>query len=416
MPADLSRWSDTFGAATRPCRPRRPEKGKGGFHGKAVVPASTRARVESLALDVIGGGSMRFRRETIPAFLSIDVEPDALQISPGQSDHWAGYGTTYEFVRSLRRDLARVSGATPVFGWYFRMDPQIEEVCGRADFAMSAFPDRTAALGQDGDYFGVHAHTLRFSNQQRLWVHDFGDRQWLRDSTRFAVDSFAACTGSPTKLFRAGAGFLSNEIVEVLDENGVAIELSLEPVAGWGLHAKVVSSGIDTSPMVGEYTNCATAPRTPYYPSRDDFRNSGNGDARRILMIPLTSGSGVLASGGMISRLKRPFRAEPKRTSGPVRMLYPAEDDWTERGLWDLVSQELRSMERPYVSLAIRTDRFATFRAARVCRVLKALTQHPLGKRLRFVNPLDVKERIAPHRPQHAPMAPTVSTEMRPAG
>ena len=77
-------------------------------------------------------------------------------------------------------------------------------------------------------------------------------------------------------------------------------------------------------------------------------------------------------------------------------MLYPAEDDWTERGFWELVNHALKSMERPYVSLAIRTDRSSSWRAARVCRVLETLIQHPLAKRLRFVNPLDVLTEITP--------------------
>jgi hypothetical protein len=82
-------------------------------------------------------------------------------------------------------------------------------------------------------------------------------------------------------------------------------------------------------------------------------------------------------------------------------MLYPTEDDWTERYFWDLVSHRLGSMERPYLSLGIRTDRFESFRAARVCRVFKELTRHPLAKRLRFVDPLTVKEQIAPQPASH---------------
>ena len=35
------------------------------------------------------------------------------------------------------------------------MDPQIEQVCGRADVAMTAFSDRTAALREVGDYFEI---------------------------------------------------------------------------------------------------------------------------------------------------------------------------------------------------------------------------------------------------------------------
>ena len=338
-------------------------------------------------------------RETIPAFLSIDVEPDALQISRDDREHWPGYRQTYDFAVSLRGRLAQVSGAKPIFGWYYRMDPQIEQVCGRADVAMTAFSDRTAALREEGDYFGVHAHPMRWSKDRQLWVHDFGDRQWLRDSTKFALDAFTACNGSPARLFRSGAGFMSNEIVDVADRNGVVAELSLEPVAGWGLRSKVVPGAVDTSPIVGDYTNCVMAPKTPYHPSHGDFRKAGDGDARRILLIPLTTGPALLPPRGLISRLKRRLRgkAEPEA----VHMLYPAEDDWSERYFWDLVSHRLRSMERPYLSLAIRTDRLESFRAARVCRVFTELTRHPLAKRLRFVDPLAVKEQIAPQPARH---------------
>jgi hypothetical protein len=333
-------------------------------------------------------------RETIPAFLSIDVEPDAFQISCDESEHWPGYEATYEFAVSLRHQLAQASGAKPVFGWYYRMDPQIEEVCGRADFAMTAFPERTAALSEEGDYFGVHNHPLRWSSEQRLWVHDLSDRQWLRDSTKFSLDAFTACNGSPAKLFRAGAAFLCDDIVDVLDRNGVVAELGLEPVAGWGLHATKVQSAIDSSPIVGEYTNCVTAPKTPYHPSHEDFRRPDYGDGRRILLIPLSTGPAVLPSGGLISKLKRGLHGTSK---SDLVMLDPTEDEWPgERRFWDVVSHQLAAMERPYLSLAMRTDRFESRRAARVRRVFTALAQHPLAKRLRFVDPLEVKEQITP--------------------
>ncbi len=337
--------------------------------------------------------------ETIPAFLSIDVEPDAFQISRDQTEHWPGYEATYEFAVSLRQQLARAGGAKPIFGWHYRMDPQIEQVCGRADFAMSAFPDRTAALREEGDYFGIHAHPLRWSHEQQVWVHDFSDRQWLVDCTKFSLDAFTACNGSPTKFNRAGAGFLCNDIVDVLDKNGVVVDLSLEPVAGWGLFSKVVKSAVDRSPIVGEYTNCVTAPKTPYRPSHEDFLRPGNGDARRILLIPLSTGPAVLPSGSLIARLKRRLHGTSKLD--PVHMLDPTEDWPSERYFWDLVTHQLASMQRPYLSLAIRTDRFNSRRAAMVFRLFTALAQHPLAKRLRFVNPLEVKEQITPGLSPH---------------
>jgi hypothetical protein len=343
---------------------------------------------------------MGFRRETIPAFLSIDVEPDAFQISPQLTDHWPGYAATFAFLTSLRAELTRASGAKPIFGWYYRMDPQIEEVCGRADFAITAYPRRAEALCAEGDYFGVHTHPLRWCGERKLWVHDFADREWLRESTQFGLDAFAACSSEPAKLFRAGAGFLTDDIVDVLDRNGVLVESSLEPGAGWGLRTNNVQSGIDKSPMIGEYTNCATAPRTPYHPSHASFLQADEDAGRRILIIPVTTGAGTLRSRGLVVGIKRRLGLDHRSESAadPVRVLYPTEDDWTERGFWDLIEQQLRSMERPYLSLGIRTDRFDSRRSSRVCRVFHELVRHPLVKRLRFVDPLQVMDRIAPRR------------------
>jgi len=335
------------------------------------------------------------RREPVPVFLSIDVEPDLLQISREREVDWLGYAVTYEFVQALRSELEQVCPAKPVFGWYFRTDPQIEQACGSADFAMRAFPDRFDALREKGDYFGVHAHPLRWSGAHEAWVHDFADTEWLRFSTKFALEAFAEFAAAPARLFRCGAGFLSDDVVDVIDREGVEAETGLEPVAGWGLRSTAVPGALDKSPIVGEYTNCASAPKTPYHPSYDDFRRPENGDARRILMVPMTTGPGVLPPRGLLPRLKRRWVGEIE-SSDEVRMLYPVEDDWTERGFWDLIAHRVDSMERPYVSLAIRTDRLDSFRARRVCRVFHELVRHPLAKRLRFVHPLDVKDAIMP--------------------
>jgi hypothetical protein len=337
---------------------------------------------------------MEFDRDTIPAFLSIDVEPDAFQIARGRGDHWSGYAATWQFMASLRTQIARTSGVQPIFGWYYRTDPQIEAVCGRADFALTAHADRVAALREEGDYFGVHAHPLRWCEERRLWVHDFDDRRWVRDSTQFALDAFEGWNGSPAELFRYGAGFLSNDIVDVLDQNGVAAELSLEPVAGLGLHKRDVPTAVDYSPMVGEYSNCAAAPKTPYHPSYEDFLKPDAGALRRILLIPLSTGTSMIAPRGRFTRIKRWLHRASEAES--VRMLYPGAH-W-EAGFWNVVSHQLGSMERPYLSLAVRTDRVDSINQKRVVRVLTDLIRHPIVKRLRFVHPLEVKDEITPCR------------------
>ena len=105
---------------------------------------------------------------TIPAFLNIDVEPEAFQLDRRDPPAWAGYAAIVEYAERLRADLTARTGAAPRFGWYFRTDPQIAEIHGRPDHALVAFPERTARLQAAGDYFGVHSHPIRWDADRRL--------------------------------------------------------------------------------------------------------------------------------------------------------------------------------------------------------------------------------------------------------
>lgn len=325
----------------------------------------------------------------IPAFLSVDVEPDAFQLSRTDPPPWLGYDATIEFAERLRSALAARTGVSPRFGWYFRTDPQIAEVYGRPDHALVGFPDRVAQLQARGDYFGVHAHALRWSEQQQLWVHDFADVNWHAHVTSFSLDAYARWAGSPALRFRSGAGFLTNGIVDVIDRSGVKVDLTLEPVAGWGLAASAVPTGIDSSPIVGAYTNCQTAPRVPYRPSRHDFRVRARHARHEVVMIPLTTSP----LGPDQPHWKRAAKFLLRRPR-PVQVLYPSAGWSSENSYWDLVERRLRSMRRPYLSLGIRTDLAGSTVAARTRRIFEALPQHPLAKHLCFSDPLEAADRL----------------------
>jgi hypothetical protein len=331
-------------------------------------------------------------RPTIPAFLHIDVEPDAFQIKSRDEREWSGYSSAYRFVNRLRDDLTRSTGVPAHFGWYFRMDPQIEATCGRADAAIRSFEDRVSALQAAGDYFGVHAHPLRWSAEEQTWVHDFGDTQWLRECTEFSLDCFETCTGGAAELYRSGAGFLNNDIVEILDERGVLMEMSLEPVASWGLNASVVPTGIDSSPIRGVFVDCQNAPHTPYQPARSDFRQRGGDNRRPIVLVPLSTGPRVLPSQHWASKAKRILRGQWK--AAPLTVLYPTLDWPSPRHFWDIVAFQLDRTERPYVSLAIRTDAPDSEWMKKAYQLFAALPGHPIAQRLRFVNPLSVRDEL----------------------
>jgi hypothetical protein len=320
----------------------------------------------------------------IPAFLSFDVEPDAFQLDRMNPPTWSGYTALAEYLEHFRADLTARTGRTPKFGWFFRTDPQVAEIHGRPDHALVAFPERTARLQAAGDYFGVHAHLIRWSADRGLWVHDFEDVQWQTYATRFALDAFGRWAGAPARRFRVGAGFLTNQIVEAAEQAGVEVDLSLEPVTSWGMHASAVRSGVDSSPIVGAFTDCGGSPRFPYRPARHDFRIDAGNQGRRLLMVPLASHS--LARRPLWRRAAG--RLLHGRAPETVRMLYPAAGWPSPQGFWDLVQQQLRPMRWPYVSLAIRTDAAASESAVSARRILDALPGHPLAGRLLFEDPL----------------------------
>lgn len=274
---------------------------------------------------------------TIPAFLSVDVEPDAFQLSRRDPQPWEGYGATFAVVERLRSALSARTGESPRFGRYFRTDPQIAEVYGRPDHVLAEFPDRVARLQTREDYFGVHAHAIRWSEPHHLWVHDFGDASWHAHDTRFALDAYARWAGAPALRFRSGGGFLTNGLVNVIDQCGVKVDLTLEPVSGWGLTTSAIAAGADSSPILGAYTDCHTAPRVPYRPAHRDFRVRARRNGR-LFLIPLATSTLV--------------RSQPssKRTAkwllgrrSPAQVLYRGAGWANGRSYRDLVERQLGS-------------------------------------------------------------------------
>ncbi|HEY1236176.1 MAG TPA: hypothetical protein VGH22_22550 [Candidatus Binatia bacterium] len=325
------------------------------------------------------------KKRSIPAFLSFDVEPDGFQVSQIDSPEWPGYGAMFEIAERLRSRLIERSGATPRFGWYFRTDPQIAEVYGEAVAALVEFPERIVHLKTKGDYFGVHPHPIRWSHSRQLWVHDIENRAWTAYCIKFALEAFGRWQGSPAERFRAGGANLTNTMIETLESYGVKVELSLEPVKGWWLYSRDVATGIDSSPIIGRYTDCDTAPREVYRPARDDFRVRGGRASRNIILIPCSTTPVRSERSGWSH-----CTALPVEEADQVNVLYPSIEWPSPEFFWDLVAERLRSMPNPYVSLGVRTDAPGSILFARVRTILDALPRHPLATCLRFEDPVDV--------------------------
>jgi hypothetical protein len=327
---------------------------------------------------------------TIPAFLSIDIEPSIFQLSRSIPADWSGFDALIAFLQRLRADLRSRQEGSPRFGWYIRTDPQIAEVCGGTTRVLDMHSDSLARLGAQGDYFGVHIHPVRWSESHQLWIHDFADSDWLKNSTRLALKAYRDWAGAPALRVRMGAGFINNEIVATLEEMGVAAELSLEPVASWGLNATTVPSGADDSPIVGSFLNCQDAPREAYRPSHRDFQIPDPRQGRGLAIIPLTTFD-LAESIPFRQRLGQALTGKPRR---PAQILYPGLNWPTPTHFWDLAADSMRKMRRPYLSLGVRTDAAQSKILRDVLALLEALPSHPLSERLAFVDPLDAAARL----------------------
>ncbi|MCP5346828.1 MAG: hypothetical protein R3F41_15475 [Gammaproteobacteria bacterium] len=231
----------------------------------------------------------RPNKKSIPAFLSIDVEPDAFQFSSNTLGEWEGYRLMAQFIASFRSRLQENFVSSPRVGWYFRTDPQIGEVFGTSSFAMTHAPEVIESARRADDYFGIHPHPLRWSPRHQKWIHEFEDARWLAACTKYSMEAFSDWAGEQVSRTRYGAGFLTNEIIDTFDKGGVRAELTLEPVSHWGVQRDTVPTSIDSSPMVGRYTECGGAPRRAYRPAKHDFRKPDDTRDNGIVMIPLNS-------------------------------------------------------------------------------------------------------------------------------
>lgn len=324
----------------------------------------------------------------IPAFLSIDVEPDGFQLPERGPASWTGYDDAERFVESLRGALADVGPATPQFSWYLRMDPQIAAVSPRVDQAVSGDRDRIDRITRRGDKFGLHIHPVRWSDRAQQWIHDFADPEWTAHCLESSVAAFEQAFGSRPLRHRYGAGYLASDLVAQLDELGVGVDLTLEANSmspERRADPPDVETGVDATPRIGVIPDCSRIPRTAYRPSRVDGLRVDDCNGRNIVLIPLTA---------IRRRYEKPmwWRAASRLKHGlkrpPVKPLYASET--APRLFWDIVEREIERMPRPYVSISYRTDAPGSPRSVHVRAVIEHLPSHPLARRLRFTDPLEV--------------------------
>ena len=315
----------------------------------------------------------------IPAFLCIDAEPDQSELEPGERP-WTGFASIVDFMDDLRRQLADQSGIAPHPTWFFRMDPIIDRCFGRSDFVALKHRSTIDRLREHGDQFAIHVHPQRWDDAGGFTYSDHTDPEWGRRCVTVAAETFERTFGERPQRASMGGRFIPDTVVDALIDVGVRVDLSVEP----GL-APIADDRSFGHHATAPSTDFRGYPRHPYRVSRRGLRHAARtaDDQRPLLEIPRTTYDYPKALAPFKRRLKMTVRG--RRSALPLNMWdsFPSPETY-----WDLVARAVDEAALPYLMVVLRSDPPERPSNQRVRAALAALPQHPLARRLAFVDPL----------------------------
>ena len=315
----------------------------------------------------------------IPAVWRIDIEPDESQTPVGQKP-WEGFVAAVERVEWLVDRLSDRSGHAVRPTWLLRMDPDIERCFGQADFAVRRHHDLFDRLLRRGDPLGIHVHAYRWDAEQGVAFSEYADSSWATHCLRVSAEAFKSSFNQSVRLSSQGGYFLTEALLDVAVELGIAVDLTVEP----GLLPKTedASFGAYASAPSSDFVNF---PRRPYYPSRRalNIPSSSPDESRQILIVPLTSYDYETALRPWHRRIAFRLLGRPRRHLP----LNPWKSWPSPKTYWDLVARAADDQPARYFAFAMRTDNPNAWSGQNVWKLLDHLPDHPIARRLQFVDP-----------------------------
>ena len=282
----------------------------------------------------------------IPVILCIDIEPDAQVVARDLRAPWRGYELVHDFLTRLRPQLAAATGSPAHFSWFLRMDPQVEEVYGAADWAVSHYAEHLEDARAEGDELGLHPHTFRWDEGGPGWIIDCEDQAWVDHCIRTSFAAYEQSVGQRCASIRFGDRWLNQAAVDLAEALGARFDLTIEPGAAGQRNWK------RQLPCRGEIPDYSGAPRSPYQPSRADFRRPGDPGGRALWMVPLSSAR--LESGWAAWWRSLPLARADRTVTPRYRTMNP-EGIWS-RTFCRHVEQVTGGREKPYLAMAARSS------------------------------------------------------------
>jgi hypothetical protein len=238
----------------------------------------------------------------LPVVLCVDVEPDLRVVDPRRPPDWVGFERTVEDLADFRSRIEDATGRPARFAWFLRMDTQIEEVYGAAEWVAVRHAPQIRAVEAAGDAIGLHVHPWRWDGVRGAWVVDYADRRWGARCVRTAFTAFARHFGRPCRAVRFGDRWMNDRLLALAERLGARVDLTAEPGR---VHEHLPETVIGASP------DFSATPRGPYRPSRWRHQRPGRWFPRRLWMLPLSTGRLEWGLRVMESRALRAPEATP---------------------------------------------------------------------------------------------------------
>lgn len=317
----------------------------------------------------------------IPFIICIDVEPDERQVMRGLAPDWIGFEEMARCFTEFRPRLEEATRSPVSFSWFFRMDPQIEEIYGSSSWVFERYGEIIKQLERAGDELGLHTHAWRWDHDLSRWIADHGNQEWVEHCVHTSFQAYQSIFGRCCRSFRFGDHFMNTKTMNLLESLGVRFDLTVEP------GRKAISGQVPGELSTGSLPNYTAVPRRPYVPSSRDFRKPDPTARRGLLEIPLTTGK----EPGRFAALKRAATAlhiDLQRRHEPTPMYLNLEMP-AFRGMMNRLLDERNSYLAPVVRSEVAAH---TTLKAYLEQNIQVMLSHPLASRFKFVGPAEAIE------------------------
>lgn len=287
----------------------------------------------------------------IPVITCFDIEPDTHTTHRNGHDLWLGFEHMHVFLSKLRPHLGQLTKAPVHYGWYFRLDPQIDEIYGSHAWPLRKYSRFVSEYSAHGDEIGINLRAYQWNSKTNRWVPIHDDPAFINSCIEMSFEAYESYFMKRCHSIRMDAEWLSAESIECAEKLGAKYGLTLEP------------------------DQLSRGPLQPYLPWKLDYHIPDKNRSEGLWLIPLTSEK----IGGLRKLLRGNWR-DPEYMTLDFAM--------SPRLFRSMVDEQINAQNHPYLAIA-SSVRMASMKRTydQMCVNFKYLLSFPHAKRIRFITP-----------------------------